>query len=335
MTSTPTRIAMAAMAVCSLAAPACRDEVSLGNPRPLEIPPSLLPACPEGDELETLAEVAIEYGPIRAMKADSGDLFVVAARDKLPGTLLHLTNGSLQFVATVGVGPAAIALDRNTVLVACSESSQVFRVARNGTTTLFVANQPGVRAVVAAESGDMAYWVLTGDTGAVRQYYFGSSSFYTRENVEPPVSIANDGKSIYISGAQGPVIKGIGSFSDPSIRLPGRCDGRMLVLTEQDLLCVDGNAINRIPRDELRAATTRAVLPNGTISDLVAGAGRAFFRFEPQAGPPYASYIMNMPLVGNSAPTVISRLPGAAKFLTADDCHLYFADKSTLRRWRL
>ncbi|WP_394834706.1 hypothetical protein LVJ94_50250 [Pendulispora rubella] len=332
---TPTRIAIAAIVACSLGAPACRDEVSLGNPRSYGPPPSLLPACPASEEFELIANVEPNGSPIRAMKADNDGIFVVTGTDGIPGSLFRVTGGSVQFLATVGVGPEAIAVGRDSVFVACSQSSQVFRVAKDGSTTLFVANQPGVHTLVAAESDNMAYWVLAGDGGAVRQYYFGSNGFNTFESALLPVSIAHDGKSLYVSRGQGPVLKGTGSFSDPTVTLPGRCDGRMLALTERDLLCVDGNAINRIPREGQRAATTRAVLPPGTIFDLVVGAGRVFFRFEPKDGYPGPPRIMSMPLVGDAAPTVIARLPGTVRFLTADACHLYVAEKNAVMRWRL
>jgi len=326
------RIALAVLLPCSFAALACRDDVSLGNPPTYHPPESELPACPQSDELETWAEVAPELGTIRAMKADADGLFVVAAQEGMPGTLLQVKPGSVQVLGSVGVGAESIALSAAAVFVACAQSSQVFRVAKTGHAILIVSDQPGAHAIVVVQGGHQAHWVLAGNDGAVRRYNFEGNDLIEEAHAVPPVSIAHDGLSLYVSG-QGSIFR-LGDYRSDTT-LSGHCDGRLLALTDHDLLCSDANAINQIPRDPGSNAQTRTVLAHGTAFDLVAGSGRAFFRLEPPAGSSSVPRIMSMPLAGYAAPTVMSRLPGTGRLLTLTTCHLHLAVENKLLRWRL
>ncbi|WP_394851132.1 hypothetical protein [Pendulispora rubella] len=280
------------------------------------------------------AEVSADYGPIRAMLGNPDDgVYVVAAPDGAPGTLLRAREGRAEPMGMVGIGPAQMALGEHSIYVTCPQSGQVFQLSLNQPKIESLAGQENVRAIAAGPS-DIVYWALATEKGSVRNYSFGSSPPQDLMSTPFPTSLAYDGTALFASG-DGPIAVYDFSYYRRRGNLPGRCDGRMLVLTEWDILCADGGAINQMARSGYNEVNTRATFPDATVFDLVAGAGRVFFRLAPRDGKPESQRIMAMPIEGDAKPTVFATLPSGGQSLAMDRCHLYASSGSSIMRWPL
>ncbi|WP_394845290.1 hypothetical protein LZC95_50710 [Pendulispora brunnea] len=333
MTSSHT--ARALILICSLAALACREEVSLGNP-PWEAPPPSAPArwCERGQDAGTFSVVGAEYGSIRAMLAEpSSGVYVVAARDGAAGTVLQVQHGSPIVKGTVGLGPAHMALGKDSIYVTSSQSGQVFRVYYGEPPRVeSISGRQNVGAIAAGPYGEV-YWARATENGLIERYDFQSDRPAEVLSTWFPTALAFDGRSLYVSG-QGPIIV-YPAYSGQST-LPGRCDGRMLALTERDIFCADGGAINQIRREVPYSVNTRANFPDATVFDLVAAAGRLFFRVVPREAPSGSTRIMSMPLDVHAEPTIFATVQGDGQFLVADKCNLYMSvGGNSIMQWPL